>query len=97
MLADRAEDSRTTATWLEVACSRPVVMRALGYLVVVGAILIAINHGDAILAGDIDRARTIKIFLTPLVPYMVSTMSSVAAKREAAASFGSRRDRDDPA
>lgn len=80
------EGSDSRPTRLEVACSRPVVVRALGYLVVVGGILVALNHGDAILAGDIDRVRAIKILLTPIVPYVVSTLSSVAAIREAAES-----------
>jgi hypothetical protein len=34
-----------------------VVRRALGYGVVVGVVLIAINHGDAQLRGDIDAPR----------------------------------------
>ncbi len=58
-----------------------VVRRALLYGVVVGAILIAINHGDALLRGDIDGVRVLKMLLTPLVPYAVSTLSSVGAIR----------------
>ncbi|MBJ20307.1 MAG: phosphoenolpyruvate protein kinase [bacterium] len=67
---------------MEVATSGPVVRRALVYLVVVGTILVAINHGDALLQGDIDGTRLLKIFLTPLVPYLVSTLSSVSAIRQ---------------
>lgn len=51
-------------------------------MVVVGAILITINHGDAILRGDVDAARFARILLTLAVPYVVSTVSSVAAIRE---------------
>lgn len=51
-------------------------------MVVVGAILITINHGDAILRGDVDGARFARILLTLAVPYIVSTVSSVAAMRE---------------
>jgi len=58
-----------------------VVRRALFYGVVVGAILIAINHGDALLRGDIDGVRVLKMLMTPLVPYAVSTLSSVGAIR----------------
>ena len=64
--------------------SAPVVRRALLYLVVVGSVLIAINHGDALLRGDIDGERIVKMLLTPLVPYVVSTLSSVAAIRASA-------------
>lgn len=63
----------------ELATSSAVVRRALGYAVVVGAILIAINHGDALLRGDVDVARALKMGLTMLVPYTVSTLSSVQA------------------
>jgi hypothetical protein len=58
-----------------------VVRRALAYAVVVGGILIAINHGDAILAGDVSGARLLKMGLTAMVPYAVSTLSSVSAMR----------------
>lgn len=68
---------------LQLAFSGSVVRRALGYAVVVGAILISINHGDAVLRGDIDAARWIKMGLTVLVPYCVSTLSSVGALRAA--------------
>ena len=67
--------------FLSLAFSGPVVRRALGYGVVVGAVLIAINHGDALLAGDVDSARLAKMGLTVLVPYCVSTASSVGALR----------------
>jgi len=66
---------------LEVAFSGPVVRRALGYAVVVGAVLVSINHGDAILQGDVDSGRLWKMGLTVLVPYAVSTLSSVQALR----------------
>jgi len=48
---------------------------------VVGTLLIAINHGDALLKGRLDGERVFKICLTLLVPYGVSTTSSVAALR----------------
>ena len=68
-------------SWLREACDPGVVRRALGYAVVVGAILIAINHGDALLAGELDAVRLFKMGLTVIVPYMVSTLSSVSALR----------------
>ena len=60
-----------------------VVKRALGYAVVVGAILIVINHGDAIARGELTSASWWKMALTVLVPYSVSTLSSVSALRDA--------------
>jgi hypothetical protein len=68
--------------WLSLAFSGPVRRRAQRIMVVVGAILITINHGDAILRGDVDGARFARILLTLAVPYVVSTVSSVAAMRE---------------
>lgn len=65
--------------WLSVARERPIVVRACKFAVVVGAVLIAINHGDALLAGDVDARRALKMGLTVLVPYTVSTLSSVGA------------------
>lgn len=59
-----------------------VVKRALKYAVVVGIILISINHGDALLRGDFSSNRLFKMALTLVVPYVVSTLSSVGAMRE---------------
>ena len=70
------------ALWFQTATTGAVVRRALGYALGVGAILIAINHGDAILVGTVDAARRVKMALTVLVPYCVSTASSVGAMLE---------------
>jgi hypothetical protein len=70
--------------WLALAVTPSVVRRALGYAVVVGAVLVAINHGDAVLAGDFTAGRAARIGLTVMVPYVVSTLSSVGAMRQAA-------------
>ncbi len=68
-----------------LALAPNVVRRAIFYAIVVGAILIAINHGDAILAGEWGGARLFKMGLTLLVPYAVSTLSSVSATRASGA------------
>jgi hypothetical protein len=67
--------------FLTLAGSAPVVRRALKYAVVVGAILIAINHGDALIRGQVGAGRIFRMGLTVLVPYVVSTLSSVEAMR----------------
>jgi hypothetical protein len=67
--------------WLALALSRGVVRRALAMAAIVGALLIAINHGDALLRGDVSRERALRMALTLLVPYCVSTVSSVGAMR----------------
>ena len=68
-------------SFMAVAVQPSIVRRALAYALVVGAILIAINHGDALLAGEISVGRVWKMALTALVPYCVSTASSVSAIR----------------
>jgi hypothetical protein len=69
--------------WLRLASSASVVRRGLAYAVVVGAILIGINHGDALVRGELDASRAARMALTTLVPYLVSTFSSVGAIRAA--------------
>lgn len=68
-------------SWIRDARHPTVVTRALAYALVVGAILIIINHGDALLAGNISSSRFARMGLTAVVPYFVSTFSSVGAKR----------------
>ena len=64
---------------LEIALSGEVIRRSFVYGVVVGGILIAINHGDILLSGEFSRVQWLKLILTPLVPYLVCTFSSVQA------------------
>lgn len=68
--------------WLDIARRRSIVMRGLKYGAVVGSILIIINHGNAIVEGTVDTTRIVQMFLTVLVPYCVSTASSVGAVME---------------
>jgi hypothetical protein len=69
--------------WLRTARQPTVVRRAAKVAMVVGTILILINHGDALWRGDIDLTRGVKMLTTVFVPYMVSTYSVVDAIRNA--------------
>ncbi len=69
--------------WFQLASGTAVVKRALICVVIVGAVLISINHGSAIVHGEITSGRLVQMGLTLLVPYFVSTFSSVAAMRAA--------------
>ena len=60
-----------------IALRRDVVRRALKAAIFVGIILIAINHGDALITLEIDGLSLAKMLLTLMVPYCVSTYSSV--------------------
>ena len=71
--------SDTKLQFMDIARSRPVVMPALRISLIVGTVLALINHGGALLNLDLDADRVVKIGLTYLVPYCVSTYSSVRA------------------
>ncbi|MEQ8341895.1 MAG: nitrate/nitrite transporter NrtS [Marinovum algicola] len=67
---------------IRIATRRSVVTRAFRVAIVVGTVLGLLNHGDAILAGTVNAGQFAKICLTFLVPFSVSTYSSVLAIRE---------------
>jgi len=67
--------------WLRAAARPSVVRRSLKYAVVVGSVLVAINHGDAIAGGDLSWPRLLRIVGTVLVSYLVTTFASVDAVR----------------
>ena len=71
--------------WCELVCRPSVVKRGCKFAVVVGIILIAINQGDAILAGELTATNYVQMGLTVVVPYMVSVFSSVGALIETGA------------
>jgi len=62
-----------------VALSATVRRRAFKVALVVGSILLAINHGDTLLKGQISFPRLLRMILTVIVPYVVSTVSSTGA------------------
>jgi len=64
---------------LRTARQPEVVRTALRFALVVGPILVFINHGDAIIAGTMDSTAWLKSALTMVVPYTVSTLSSISA------------------
>jgi class 3 adenylate cyclase len=66
-------------TWIRTARDRHVVRRSLVTAAVVGSILVLINHADDLVGGQVTTATLLQIGLTLLVPYLVSTASSVAA------------------
>jgi len=73
--------------WFRQATEPKIVRRGLKMAVIVGSCLIAINHGDAIFRGDLPVSRLAKMALTLVVPYVVSTVSSVGALLEAEATM----------
>jgi hypothetical protein len=67
---------------LEVAFSPTIMKRSLKVSIIVGTLLMLINHGDALFNGELDLIRMLKILLTYTVPYLVSTQAGVAATLE---------------
>ena len=67
--------------WWDVALRPDIVRRALTMSAVVGTLLMLINHGDSIWRGEVGGWRMLRIGLTYLVPFTVSTLSSTAAIR----------------
>jgi hypothetical protein len=76
-------ESAAMREWLRLSADPVVVRRAIVVAIVVGAVLVAINHADALMRGDITAGRLVKILTTVLVPYCVSTYSSVGAMLDA--------------
>jgi len=64
---------------LNVALQADVVRTALRVAIVVGTMLALINHSSAMLDLSLSKQNIFQIFLTYLVPYGVSTYSSVKA------------------
>ncbi len=72
-------ESPTIATWIALAKSPMIVKRALGYALVVGSLLIAINHGTCIINREYSFTCLWQSALSLCVPFIVSTFSSVQA------------------
>lgn len=75
----RRDEHRVLNEWLQIACRADVVRRSSKVAVMVGTILVTINYGDRVLAGDIGLVDITKMALTYCVPYCVSTYASVSA------------------
>ncbi len=64
---------------IELACRWDVVRCALVMSAIVGTVLVAINHGYCVCKGMFGYVCLGQSMLTYLVPYCVSTISSVLA------------------
>lgn len=71
--------SSAASDWIQLACNPSVVRRGIVYSLVVGTLLAIINQGDVIMQGNLTVWHGLKIALTYLDPYAVSTVSSVGA------------------
>jgi len=67
------------SSFLSTALAPNVVRPAVKIALVVGTVLVLINHGSALLQGQLESARLVQILLTYCVPYCVSSYSAVRA------------------
>ena len=66
-------------SFITLAFSKSVMMRSFKVALLVGTLLALINHGENILSMNLSFHDCLKILLTYLVPYSVSTWSAVQA------------------
>ena len=67
--------------WRHAVFYGPVFRRALQVSAVVGTILFLINQLDVVLSGHVTPLVVLKIVLTYLVPFLVSTYSALEINR----------------
>jgi hypothetical protein len=70
----------TKCLWCAVRY-RPLLRRSTLIALVVGSVLVAINQGDALVAGRCDATLVWKIPLTYLVPFVVATWGALSNSR----------------
>ncbi len=81
-------DSGHLAVWFRVARRPDIVGRSLRVALVVGTVLVAINHGDLFLSGNWRSYLLWKVPLTYCVPFAVSTYAAVSADLSAGGGRG---------
>ena len=90
---DKTAPTGTSASgFFEIAVRRTVVRRAAFMALVVGNVIGALNHGDKIVMGLMSGTDWIKVGLTFLIPYSVSTISSVMAFRDQERNIAAMKD-----
>lgn len=94
MTSDGKENQAAGQSFLAMACSEGTPRYAAITALVVGTILILINHYETILA--LEFPSPIKIFLTYLVPYCVTTWGAITIKRKYLRANGLRQAQSDP-
>jgi hypothetical protein len=67
--------------WRHALVYGPVLGRALKVAAVVGTVLFVINQLDVVLSGQVSPLVVVKIGLTYLVPFSVSSYSALESNR----------------
>ena len=58
--------------------------RTLAVALVVGTVLTLVNQGDVIISGEVDLAVALKIAANYLIPWCVSSIGYMSARRASA-------------
>ncbi len=66
---------------LRYCMTRARLRRTAAIALVVGTVLMLINHFDTIVSGDATRTTWLKVALTYCVPFVVSNLGLLAGKR----------------
>ncbi|EHY9869704.1 nitrate/nitrite transporter NrtS [Vibrio vulnificus] len=69
----------TLSDFISIAKTPSILKRSIKVAAIVGTVLMMINHGDALFAGQVESEHVLKILLTYMVPFCVSTQASVSA------------------
>jgi len=67
--------------YLSIAFSREICITSFKVSLFVGTLLVLINHSTAVFNASLTTENVLQIALTYLVPYCVSTYSSVKVLR----------------
>jgi hypothetical protein len=67
------EDWRTR---LRLICNPPVIHKALLAAGIVGTLLVGLNQGDLLLAGQVTKRVVVKSLLTPIIPFCVTMLGA---------------------
>ena len=68
--------------YCDIATSKSVISRAIKVSLVVGTLLNLINQGDSLFHLNFENLHILKLCLTYLVPYSVTTYTATAMKIE---------------
>ena len=69
---------RNARSYIDLAFGGGTPRKAVGTALIVGTILVGINHGDAIIKGE--PVSVLKVILTYCVPFLVTTWGAVTGK-----------------
>lgn len=79
-MTSSADAARPPSPWrarFALACSRPVVRKALIAAAAVGSLLIVLNQGDLIFSGRLTGRILLKSLITPVIPFCVTMLGAV--------------------